>query len=171
MEPWWMMAAAVLTSAKQPRLDPGQPGRLGLDLSVDLGPAQLEHPAQFRRADLLGQDRLHLTEGEAEVLQGNDAVQLGELAGLVKAVPAGRVHAGRTEQADRVVVPEHADRYASVPRELPGAEHDGFLPPDTVSGSTPTGLEMRPTRRRSLLLPWAAIRRHDDKTDTPGMRN
>jgi hypothetical protein len=88
-------------------------------------------------SSLLGQDRLRLLQGEAQVFQRDDAVQLGELSGLVEAVPGGRVDAGRTEQADRVVVPEHADRYPAVPCELPDAEHDGLvLPPDTVSGST-----------------------------------
>src|SRR6202522_2834434 len=70
-------------------------------------------------SSLLGQDRLHLLQGEAQVFQRDDAVQLGELSGLVEAVPGGRVDAGRTEQADRVVVPEHADRYPAVPCELP----------------------------------------------------
>jgi len=116
--------AGLVLDAQQPRLDPGQPGRLGLNAIKDLGPAQLEHPAQFGRAHLLGQDGLHLAEGEAEVFQRDDAVQLGELAGLVEAISAGRVDAGRAEQADRVVVPEHADRYAAVPGELADAEHD-----------------------------------------------
>lgn len=72
---------------------------------MDPGPPQPEHPAQFRRADLLGQDRLDLRQGEAEVLQRDDAVQVGELSGVVEAIPVDRVHAGGPEQADRVVVP------------------------------------------------------------------
>src|SRR5215469_11558047 len=108
----------------QPRLDPGEPGSLGLYLSLDLGPAQPEHAAQFRRAHLLLQDRLHLLQGEAKILQRDDAVQLGELARLIEAVSAGRLDAGWTEQPDRVVVPEHPDRDATVPRELTDTEHD-----------------------------------------------
>ena len=128
---------ALVLDGQQARLDPGQPGRLGLNAIKDLGSAQLEHAAQLGRADLFGQDRLHLLQGEAEVLQRDDAVQLGQLPGLVEAVPVDSINAGRTEQADRVVVPEHADRYAAVPGELPDAEHGPVVPPDTVSGSTP----------------------------------
>ena len=129
--------AGLVLNGQQARLDPGQPGRLVLDVSVDLGPAQLQHAAQLGRADLFGQDGLHLAQGEAEVLQRDDAVQLGQLSGLVEAVSGRSVDGGRAEQADRVVVPQHADRHAAVPSELPDAEHDGpVVPPDTVSGST-----------------------------------
>jgi hypothetical protein len=55
-----------------------------------------------------------------------DAVQLGELNRLVEAIPAGRIDAGEPEQPDRVVMPEHPDRDAAVPCELPDAEHDVF---------------------------------------------
>src|SRR5690349_3468467 len=122
---------------QQPRLDPGEPGRLGLDAGLDLRPAQPEHAAQFRRADLLREDRLHLLQGEAEVLERDDAVQLVELARLVEAVPGSRIDAGRPDQPDRVVVPEHPDRDAAVPCELPDAEHDvSGLQPHTVSEAT-----------------------------------
>jgi hypothetical protein len=121
----------------QPRLDPGEPGRLGLDPGLDLRPAQLEHPAQFGRGHLLLEDRLHLLQGEAELLERDDAVQLVQLARLVEAVPRVRVDAGRPDQPDRVVVPEHPDRNAAVPCEFPDAEHDvSGLQPHTVSGST-----------------------------------
>jgi hypothetical protein len=50
-----------------------------------------------------------LLEGEAKIFQRDEAIQVGELAGLVETVSAGRIHASRTEQADRVVVPEHPD--------------------------------------------------------------
>jgi len=41
---------------------------------VDLGSAQLVHPAKFRCGYLLLKDRLHLLQGEAKVLQRDDAV-------------------------------------------------------------------------------------------------
>jgi hypothetical protein len=68
----------LVLDREQPRFHPGEPGRLGLDLSPDLSPAQLEHPAKFRRAHLLAEDRLPLLQREAEVLQRDDPVQLGE---------------------------------------------------------------------------------------------
>jgi hypothetical protein len=66
------------------------------------GPAQPEHSAQFSRALLLGQDRLHLLEGEAKVFQRDEAVQVGELAGLIETVSAGRIDAGRVNSAREV---------------------------------------------------------------------
>ena len=109
---------------------------------------QLEHPAKFRRAHLLRQDRLHLLQAEAEVLQRDDAVQLGELARLIETVAAGRIDAGGPEQPDRVVVPEHPDRDAAVPCELPDTEHDVFRP----TASHGVRVNLRHDQFRQLLV-------------------
>ena len=37
---------------------------------------------------------LHLLQGEAKVLQRDNAVEVGQLAGLIEPVPGGRIHAG-----------------------------------------------------------------------------
>jgi hypothetical protein len=93
----------------EPRLDLRQPGCVRGDLGLQFGLAQSQHSAQLPGADLLIQNRAHLLEGEAEILQGNDAVEPRELTGLVEPVAAGRVDLGRAEQPDRVVVAQHAD--------------------------------------------------------------
>jgi hypothetical protein len=95
---------ALMLNRRQAGLDAGEASGLGLDLRVDLGPAQPEPAAQ---------------------LGGGDPVQLGKLARLVEAVSAGRVDAGGLEQPDRVVVAQHPDRDPAVALELSDAEHGG----------------------------------------------
>jgi hypothetical protein len=65
-----------------------------------------------------------LGEGEPELLQGHDPVELSQLVCRVAAVPRVLVDRGRAQQADLVVVPQRADGDAAEPRELADAEHD-----------------------------------------------
>jgi hypothetical protein len=70
----------LVLNRHKPRLNPGQTDCLSVDLRADLSPAQPEHPAKFRGAQLVAENRLHLLEGKAELLQRNDAVQVRELS-------------------------------------------------------------------------------------------
>jgi hypothetical protein len=106
------------------RLDLGQPRRVGGQLGLQFGLAQPQHAAQLLGADLLVQHRPDLVQAEAEILQRDDAVEPGQLAGRVEAVAAGRVDPRRAEQPGRVVVPQHPHRDPAVPGEFPNGEHD-----------------------------------------------
>ena len=79
----------------EPRLDLGQPGAVGGDLRLQLSSAQPQHPVQHVDAELLLHHHAHLIQGEAEVLQRDDPVESGELAGRVEAVAAGWVDIGQ----------------------------------------------------------------------------
>ena len=63
-------------------------------------------------------------QGEAQVFQCDDPVQLGQLTGIVEAVSGGQVDAGRLKEPDRVVVTQHPHGHPAVPGELPDGKHD-----------------------------------------------
>ncbi|OEJ21293.1 hypothetical protein AS594_37430 [Streptomyces agglomeratus] len=79
----------------EPRLDLDQPRRRRGHRGLQLGPPQPQHGAQFLGGDLFVQDVLDLLEGQAEVLERDDAVEAGQLGGRVVAVAGGRVDVGR----------------------------------------------------------------------------
>jgi len=64
-----------------------------------------------------------LLEGEPEVLERHDPVQLPELVGCVAAVTGSRIDLGRVEQPDLVVVPQRANGHRSQSGELADTEH------------------------------------------------
>jgi hypothetical protein len=116
--------ATLVLDRHQPRLDPGQPGGLGFDLCLNFGPPENEHAAKLGRAYPLVEYRAHLLESEAEVLQGDNAIQVRKLAGRIEAVRSIRIHVRGLEQPDLVVVTQHPNRDPAVPGKLSDAEHD-----------------------------------------------
>src|ERR1700730_18337157 len=108
-----------------------------------LGPPELEHAAQFLGAHLLIEDLLDLPEAEAQILEGDDAIESGELACLVEPVTGERIDHGRHQHADGVVMTQHPDRDPAVPGELPDAEHRNTSKPSHR-------VRVNPTRRGSI---------------------
>ncbi len=115
---------ALLLDDLDPRLDPSQPDPVGEDLGLEFGPAQPQHAVQFRDPDLVVEDLADLLEGESEILQGDEPVEAAELGRLVGAVARRGVHAGGGQQAERVVVAQHAHRHAADSGEVSNAVHD-----------------------------------------------
>ena len=62
---------------------------------------------------------------------------------LIAAIPGGRIDASGPQQPDRVIMPEHADRHAAVPPELPDAEHD------EARSTASHGVRVNPRKGRS----------------------
>src|SRR5215472_9529374 len=118
--------AAAILNGEQPRFHSGQPSPVSLDLNLDLCLAELEHSAKLRRGYLVGENPSDLVQREAEFLQGNDPIQLGELACAVVAVAGVRIDARRTQQPDGVIVAKHPDRDAAVASEVSDAEHGPY---------------------------------------------
>ncbi len=117
---------SLVFDGAEPRLHPGQPGGVGRDRRREFRSAQPQHAAQLVDADLLVDEGAHLREGEAEVFEGDDPVESGELAGVVEAVAAGRVDPGGPQQSDRVVVTQHSDRHEPAAGEVSDGEHDAY---------------------------------------------
>src|SRR6202012_4888207 len=91
------------------------------------------------------ENRLDLGERETQVFQRDDPVQTGKLMRFVQAVPGHRIDVRRTQQAERVVTPQHAHRHPADTGELPDTEHASGLSPDTLSGSSPWWLDSQLT--------------------------
>ena len=115
----------------EPRLDRHQPGADGARLILELDPAQPEHAAQLLRTDLLEQDATHLIEGEAEVLESNEAIEDVQLLGRIGAVAGPRIHVIGPQQPELVVVTQHPHRHLTESSEVRDV-HDSVLPPHTV---------------------------------------
>lgn len=116
--------ASLALDGLEPRADLGEPCPCLRQGRFELGLAQTQHAPQFVRVDLLVEDRADLFQGEAEVLERNDAVEQGELVRRVEAVARVRVDPGRAQQSDGVVVAQHPDRHPPVPGEVSDGEHD-----------------------------------------------
>ena len=114
-------------------VDLGQPHRVPLHLGRQLGPPQPQHAAQLTGVDLLVDQRLHLLQREAEILEGDHPVEQPQLGGRVVAVTAVRVDVGGPQQADGVVVAQHAHRHPAQAGEVSDSEHaSSTFRPDTV---------------------------------------
>jgi hypothetical protein len=111
--------------------DSAQALQLLADVLLDLGSAQPQHPAQLLDRDSVVEHLADLLQAEADVTQGDDAVQPVQLMDAVAAVTVGRVDPIGPEQADLVVVAQHAWRHLSEPGELSDVQHDDVL--DTPS--------------------------------------
>ena len=93
----------------------------------DLGLAHPQHAPELLEGRVLFEHDADLFQGEAQVAQGHDAVELAELAGGVEAIPVGRIDLFRLEQADLVVVAQHARRHLPEPGELSDIQHDDAI--------------------------------------------
>jgi hypothetical protein len=56
-----------------------------------------QHAVQFRRVDAVGQQRADLVQAEAESLEGDQAVEDGQLRNVVRAAACVRVDVGRDQ--------------------------------------------------------------------------
>jgi hypothetical protein len=129
---------ALLLDESEPRLDLAQPGRIGVDPRLQVGPPQPQHAAQLVGGDLVVEDRTHLLEREPEILERDDPVEPGQLAGGVRAIAGDGIDVRGREQPDRVVVTQHPDRHPAVTGEVSDTEHD-------ASGSTAShGVRVNP---------------------------
>jgi predicted amidohydrolase YtcJ len=111
--------------------DAAEAGLLVGDLLRDLRLPKAQHPAQLLDRRIAGEQLAHLLQCEAEVSQRQEAVELAELGHLVGPVAARRVDLPGPEQADLVVVPQHARRHLAEPGELSDVQHAGTI--DTPS--------------------------------------
>lgn len=85
---------------------------------LDLSAAQPQHSAQLLDRDVLGEDLPDLLQAEADVAQGDDAMQPPQLLDAVGAVSAARVDPIGREQTKLVVVAQHARGHLAEPSEL-----------------------------------------------------
>ena len=105
--------------------DPAQPGVLVGQVLLDLGAAQPQHPPELLDRRRLSLEQVaDLLEAEIQVPQGQQAVEANELGHAVGAVAGGGVDALGTQEAEPVVVPQHARRDLAEPGELSDARHD-----------------------------------------------
>jgi len=118
----------LLSDMAEPCLDPEQMVPLPLEIAFHLRLTQQQHPAQLIHGDAV-EEPPDLPEGQAQVLERDDTVELAQLLRRVGAVAGDRINLGRRQQADLVVVPQGADGHRAEPGELPDAEHDTSMPP------------------------------------------
>jgi hypothetical protein len=88
----------------QPLLDPGQSRLLFLHPLPNLGLLQPQHTADLFRRQVVFEQLVDLIQRKPQILQGQDAVEPGQLAGRVVAVTGKVVYLRRLEQTDLVVV-------------------------------------------------------------------
>src|SRR5262245_17844569 len=105
------------------RLYPAQAGLLLLDRGLYLGLAHPQHPPQFVNGQVLVEDRADLVEIEAEVAQGHEAVESGQLVCRVIAVAGCGIHSVGAKEADLVVVAQHARGPLAEPGEVSDGHH------------------------------------------------
>jgi hypothetical protein len=104
-----------------------QAGGLLGERALELGLAQHQHAADLLRRDLVPEHPADLVEGQAELLERQDAVELAELAGAVVPVAGLRIGAHRAQQADAVVIAQQPPGDAGDLRELSDPEHGATL--------------------------------------------
>ena len=74
--------------------DPAQAGLLDLHVLLNLGPAQPQHPAQLLDGHVVVEQRTDLLQREAEVPQGQQAVEATQCGDVVEPVTGLRVAPG-----------------------------------------------------------------------------
>ena len=105
------------------RFDPSQALLLLSHGLLDLGPAQPQHSPKLLDRDSFREDPSDLLEAEADVAQGDDAVQSLQLANAVVAVAAGWVDPLGPEESEVVIVAQHARRHLTESGELSDVQH------------------------------------------------
>lgn len=70
----------------------------------------------------------HLLRREAQVLEGRDAIEPGQLAGRTAATAGEAVHPGRFEQAHLGVIAGRFHRHLAGPGKVAGFEHAPISP-------------------------------------------
>ena len=86
-------------------------------------PAHPQHPPQLVNGQVLVEDRADLLEVEAEVAQGHEAVEPGQLVCRVIAVAGRGIHPVGAEEADLVVVAKHPRGHLAEPGEVSDGQH------------------------------------------------
>jgi hypothetical protein len=134
------------------RLTPFERSEVGFDTAEsgflvgyflrDLRPSKPQHPAELLDRRIVSEQWADLLQCQAEVSQRQEAVEVAELGHLVGPVAARRVDLPGPEQADLVVVPQHARRHLAQPGEPSDVQHDGVM--DT------------PSHRVKVKGPWAS---------------
>src|SRR5207302_7234859 len=106
---------------------------------LDLGLADAKHPSELIDRRVLLENSADLFQREAEVAQGQDAMQSAQLAGGVEAVAVGRVDLLGLEQADLIVVAQHPRRHLAESSELSDVQHDAdiYMPSHSVKVKGP----------------------------------
>jgi hypothetical protein len=88
---------ALLFDLVEADLDVGQSARSLVVSELQFGSPEQQHPAKLVGGDRFGHQRSDLSQGEAEVSQGKDAVQSRQLLGGVVAVPGAGIGLCRFE--------------------------------------------------------------------------
>ena len=88
---------------------------------------QPEIPGQDLRVVVLLQDVRDGRQAEAHLPQGGDASRRGQLALAVVAVAGEGVRAGRHQQTDLIVVPQHPDTHPGQLGKISDLQHVSFL--------------------------------------------
>jgi hypothetical protein len=105
----------------------GQAGALAADVRLELPDLLLQHRADLPRGQIFRDEASDLAKGKAQVLEGEDAVELLELGGLVVSVAGRALDARGPQQADVVVVAPSLDRDLRQPREATDPVHAHLL--------------------------------------------
>src|SRR6185312_247142 len=127
---------ALFIDLLQARFDVAEPDSLLAEGPLQLRLLQHQHAADLVGRDLSIDHARDLLQRQAELLQGENAVEAAELVGAVIAVAGGRIDPLRAEQADAVVVAQQAAGDARDSREFSDSEHysgrPGLLMASTV---------------------------------------
>ena len=70
--------------------------------------AHAQHPSQLIDRYLLIEQVADLLKGKAQITKGDEPVEAGQLSDGVQPIPGGRLDPVGPEQADLVVVAQHA---------------------------------------------------------------
>lgn len=94
-----------------------------VEFGLHLGATQQQHSAQLGRTHTALDDALDVGQGEPEILQDQHLQQVRELRLVIAAVPGGVVDLGGHQDAELVVVPQHARRNSAELRQVPDRVH------------------------------------------------
>jgi len=90
---------------------------------LNLGLLHPQHPANLRRRQVLVEQLRDLLQREAEVLQGENAVEPGQLVERVVAIAGEAIDLDGLEQPDFVVVTQRLHRHAADSRKVSDLDH------------------------------------------------
>src|SRR5262249_44731171 len=105
------------------RRRPREAGPLPLDALGELLLLAHEHRADLTGRDLIRDERPDLAQGEAEILEDEDPVQLRDLRPGVGAVSGRPIDLHRPQKTQRGVIAQRLHWNMTKPRELPDAIH------------------------------------------------